>query len=77
MVKDNNRAPDFKVPLPYIPEDEKEDDPSDGKPPSFKPLLDVKGRARKLITRQFRFNLYFMGVPHNNFFNWFKVSTLY
>jgi hypothetical protein len=44
MVKDNNKAPDSKVPIYYIPE-EKEVDPSDGKPPSFKFLLDYKGEA--------------------------------
>jgi hypothetical protein len=35
MGKDSNRAPDFKVPIPYIPEDNKEADPYDGKPPSL------------------------------------------
>jgi hypothetical protein len=45
MRKDNNRAPDFKVPIPYTPEDEREDDPSDGKPTSVKLLLDVAGKA--------------------------------
>jgi hypothetical protein len=45
MGKDNHRAPDFKVPIPYIPEDEKEADPSDGKPPSAKLLLDSAGKA--------------------------------
>jgi hypothetical protein len=39
--KDNSRAPYFKVPIPYIPEDEKEADPSHGKPPSVKLLLDA------------------------------------
>jgi hypothetical protein len=45
MGKDNNRALYFKVPIPYIPEDEKEAYPSDGKPPSFKILLDAAGKA--------------------------------
>jgi hypothetical protein len=36
MVKDNYKGPDFLVPIPYVPEDEKEADPSDGKPPSVK-----------------------------------------
>jgi hypothetical protein len=39
MGKDNNRSPYCKVPIPYIPGDEKEADPSDGKPPSVKILL--------------------------------------
>jgi hypothetical protein len=45
MGKDNNRAPDFKVPIPYIPEDEKESHPSDGKPPSVKLFLDATDKA--------------------------------
>jgi hypothetical protein len=40
MGKDNKKVTDCKVPIPYIPEDEKEYDPSDGKPPSVKLLLD-------------------------------------
>jgi hypothetical protein len=40
MGTDKNIAPDFKVPIPFIPEDEKEADPSYGKPPSVKLLLD-------------------------------------
>jgi hypothetical protein len=45
MGKDNHRAPDFKIPIPIIPEDEKESGPSDGKPPSVKLLLDSAGKA--------------------------------
>jgi hypothetical protein len=45
MGKDNHRVPDLKVPIPYIPEDEKEADPYDGKPPSVKLLLDSAGKA--------------------------------
>jgi hypothetical protein len=45
MGKDNNIAPDFKVPIPYSPEDEKEVDPSDGKPTSVKLLLYAAGKA--------------------------------
>jgi hypothetical protein len=33
MGKVNNRAPDFKLPIPYIPEDGKEADVSDEPPP--------------------------------------------
>jgi hypothetical protein len=32
------------APIPYIPEEEKETDPSDGKPPSIKLLLDSEGK---------------------------------
>jgi hypothetical protein len=45
MGKYNNRALDFKVPIPFIPEDNKEADPSYGKPPSVKLLLDATGKA--------------------------------
>jgi hypothetical protein len=44
MGKDNHRAPDVKVPIPYIPEDEKKADLYDGKPPSVKLLLDAAGK---------------------------------
>jgi hypothetical protein len=45
MGKDSNRAPYFMVPIPYIPEDEKEADPSDGKPPPVNLVLDASGKA--------------------------------
>jgi hypothetical protein len=38
MGKDNFKAPEFKIPIPYIPEEKKEVDTSDGKPPSVKLL---------------------------------------
>jgi hypothetical protein len=44
MGKDNQKGPDLLVPIPYVPEDEKEADPSDGKPPSVKLLLDSEGK---------------------------------
>jgi hypothetical protein len=44
MGKDNHKVPNFLVPIPYFPEDEKEADPSDGKPPSVKLLLDSDGK---------------------------------
>jgi hypothetical protein len=54
MGKDNNIAPYFKVPIPFIPEDEKEAYPSDGKPPSVKLLLDAKGESIDKPTIQVR-----------------------
>jgi hypothetical protein len=45
MGKDNNRAPYSRLPIPYIPVDEKEADPSDDKPPSVKLLPDASGKA--------------------------------
>jgi hypothetical protein len=44
MGEDNHKGPDFLVPTPYIPEEEKEADPSCGKPPSIKLLLDSEGK---------------------------------
>jgi hypothetical protein len=43
MGKYNHKGPDLLVPIPYVPEEEKEADPSDGKPPSVKLLLDSEG----------------------------------
>jgi hypothetical protein len=45
MGKDNHRVPYFKVSIPYIPEHEKDADPSDGKPPSVQLLLDSSGNT--------------------------------
>jgi hypothetical protein len=44
MGKDNHKVQDFKVPINDIPKDEKEADPSDGKPPSVKLLLVSEGK---------------------------------
>jgi hypothetical protein len=44
MGKDGHKGPDFLVPIPYVPEEEKEVDPSDGIPPSAKLLLDAQGK---------------------------------
>jgi hypothetical protein len=74
MGKDSNIAPDFKVPIRNIPEDEKEVDPSDGKPPSFKLLLDAKGEVIGNPTLQVQRSL--MAVPRNNSLSGIKVSVL-
>jgi hypothetical protein len=42
--KNNNKGTYFLVPIPYVPEDEKEADPSDGKPPSVKMVLYSEGK---------------------------------
>jgi hypothetical protein len=42
MGKYNIKAPYFKIPIPYIPEEEKEVDASYGKPPSVKLLQDAR-----------------------------------
>jgi hypothetical protein len=45
MGKDNHKGSNFLVPIPYVPEDEKEVDLSDGKPPYVKLLLDSEGKT--------------------------------
>jgi hypothetical protein len=75
MGKDNHRAPDFKVPIPYIPEDEKESDPSDGKPPSVNLLFDSAGKAIDNPTVQVQ--PIFNGGTTTQFFKWFQsLSSL-
>jgi hypothetical protein len=44
MGKDNHKVPDLLVTIPYVPEDEKESEPSDGKPHAVKLLLDSEGK---------------------------------
>jgi hypothetical protein len=65
MGKDNNRVPDLKVPIPYIPEDEKEADPYDGKPPSVKLLLDSTGKP--IDNPRVPVSLYLTGAPRKIF----------
>jgi hypothetical protein len=75
MGKDNNRAPDCKVPISYIPEDEKESDHSDGKPPSVKLLIDAKGKEIENPTIQVQ--PIFNGGTTEQFFKWFQsLSSL-
>jgi hypothetical protein len=69
MGKDNNTAPYFKVNIPYIPEDEKEADPSDGKPPSVKLLLDAADKALENPTVQVQ--PIFNGGTTKKYFKWF------
>jgi hypothetical protein len=65
MGKYNHKWPDFLVPILYVPEDEKEADPSDGKPPSVKLLLDSE--AKKIDNPMVQVQPIFNGVPLNNF----------
>jgi hypothetical protein len=75
MGKDNNRAPYFKVHIPYIPEDEKEADPSDSKPPSVKLLPDAAGKA--IDNPTLHVQPIFNGGATEYFFKWFKgISSL-
>jgi hypothetical protein len=75
MGKDKHRAPDFKVPIPYITEDEKESDPSDGKPPSVKLLHDSEGK--KIDNPTVQVQPIFNGGTTEQFFKWFQsLSSL-
>jgi hypothetical protein len=75
MVKDNHKGPDFLVPMPYIPEDEKEAYPSDGKPPSIKLLIDADGK--KIDNPSVQVQPIFNGGTTEQFLNGFKVLVLY
>jgi hypothetical protein len=75
MGKDNQRVPYLKVPIPYIPEDEKEADPSDGKPHSIKLLLDSEGK--KIDNLPVQVQITFNGGTTEHFFKWFqRLSSL-
>jgi hypothetical protein len=63
-------VPYFKVPIPYIPEDEKEADPSDGKPPSVKLLLDSAGKT--IDNHMVQVQPIFNGGTTEHFFKWFQ-----
>jgi hypothetical protein len=75
MGKDNHKGPNFLVRIPYIPEEEKEADPSDGKPPSIKILLDSDGK--KIDNPTVQVQPMFNGRLLNNFSNGFRVLVLY
>jgi hypothetical protein len=75
MGKDNHKGTTFLVPIPYITEEEKEADPSDGKPPSIKLLLDSEGKKtdNPIVQVQPIFN----GGTTEQFFKWFQsLSSL-
>jgi hypothetical protein len=70
MGKDNHKGPDLLVPIIYVPEDEKEADPSDGRPPSVKLLLDSEGN--KIDNPTVQVQHIFNGVTTEQFFKWFQ-----
>jgi hypothetical protein len=75
MGKDNHKGPVFLFPIPYIPEEEKEADPSDGKPPSIKLLLDSDGK--KIYNPTVQVQPIFNGGTTEHFFKWFQsLSSL-
>jgi hypothetical protein len=75
MGKYNHKGPDFLVPIPYIPEEEKEADPSDGKPPWIKLLLDSEGK--KIDNPTVQVQPIFNGGTKELFFKWFQsLSSL-
>jgi hypothetical protein len=65
--------PDFMVPIPYVPEDGKEADPSDGKPPSVKLLLNSEGNIIDNPTVQVQ--LIFNGGTAEQFSKWFQSQS--
>jgi hypothetical protein len=75
MGKDNNKALDFKVPIPYIPEEEKEVYLSDGNPPPVKWLLDAKGDT--ICNPTIQVQPIFNGGTTEQLFKWYKdLSSL-
>jgi hypothetical protein len=75
MGKDNHKGPDFMVPVPYVPEDEKEAAPNDGKPPSVKLLLDSEGN--KIDSPMVQVQPICNGGTTEQFFKWFQsLSSL-
>jgi hypothetical protein len=76
MGKDNNKGPDFLVPIPYVPEEEKEADPSDGKPSSVNLLLDSGGK--KIDNPTVQVQPIFNGGTTEQFLKWFQsLSSLF
>jgi hypothetical protein len=76
MGKDNHKGPYFLVPIPYVPEDEKEADSADGKPPSVKLLLDSEGK--KIDNPTVQVQHISNGDTTEQFFKWFQsLSSLF
>jgi hypothetical protein len=71
MGNNNVLKQDFKVPVPFIPEVEKEADELDGKPPSIKLLLDADGEAIDNPTTQVQ-PIFNQGTIEQ-FFKWNKM----
>jgi hypothetical protein len=73
MGKDNHKGPDFLVPIPYVPEEEKEADPSDGKPPSVKLLLYSDGK--KIDNSTVQVQPICNGGTTEHFLKWFQILS--
>jgi hypothetical protein len=70
MGKYNHKVPDFMVTIPCVPKDEKEADPSDGKPPSVKLLLDSE--VKKIDNPTVQVQPIFSGGTMEQFLKWFQ-----
>jgi hypothetical protein len=70
MGKDNHKWTDFLLTIPYVHEDDKEGDPSDGKPPSVKLLLDSEGK--KIDNHTVQVQPIFNRGTTAQFFKWFQ-----
>jgi hypothetical protein len=73
MGKDNIKSPDFKVPIPFIQEEENEAEDLDGKPPPVKLLVAAKGETIDNPITQIQPIL--NGVTTEQFFKWYKGLT--
>jgi hypothetical protein len=75
MGKDKHKGPDFLVPISYVPEEEKEADPSDWKTPSVKLLLDSHGK--KIDNPKVQVQPIFNWGTTEHLFKWFQsLSSL-
>jgi hypothetical protein len=72
-----HNGPYFLLPIPYVPatvpEDEKEADPSDGKPPLVKLLLDSHGN--KIDNPTVQVQPIFNGGTTAHFLKWFQILS--
>jgi hypothetical protein len=73
--KDKHKGPDFMVPIPSVPEKEKESDPSNGNPPSVKLLLDSQGN--KIDDPTVQVQPIFNGGTTEQFLSSFRALALY
>jgi hypothetical protein len=70
MGKYNIKAPDVKLPVPFIKEEEKKADESDGKPPSAKLLLDAEREV--IYNPMVQVQPIFNGGTTEQFFKWYN-----
>jgi hypothetical protein len=74
MGKYNHKVTDLLVPIPYVLEYEKEADPSDGKPPSVKLLLDSE--CKKIDNPTVQVQPIFNRGTTEHFLKWFQSLSM-